>query len=179
VKKVLCRLVLVVALLALGVWGWRVFFPDPEQVIRKQLAKLARTATFSSNEAAMARLWNAQAFGNFFTSDVEISVEAPGGSPVTMAGRDNLVGQVLAARSAMGGLRVEFPDVSVTIGPDNVSATAYVTAKAKAAGERDPYLQELKFTLQKVGRDWLIRKVESSKTLSRLKPSAVPAYPEI
>jgi hypothetical protein len=167
-KRNLSRIVPVVVLLALGIWGWRVFFPNPEQVVRKRLTQLARAASFSSGEAPMARLWNAQALGDFFTADVEIKVDVPGTPAFNLSGRDNLVERALGARSALTSLRVEFPDISVTIGPDQVSAMAYVTAKAKASGEGDPYLQELKFTFQKVGRDWLIRKVETVKTLSWL-----------
>ncbi len=168
-KRNLSRVIPVLVLLALGIWCWRVFFPNPEQVVRKRLAQLARTASFSSGEAPMARLLNAQAFGDFFAADVEVRVDVPGTPAFTLSGRDNLVERVLGARSALTSLHVEFPDISVTIGPDHVSATAYVTAKARASGEGDPYLQELKFTFQKVGRDWLIRKVETVKTLSWLK----------
>jgi len=168
-KRNLSRFIFVLVLLVLAIWGWRLLFPSPEQAIRKQLVKLARTASFTSGEAPMARLWNAQAIGNLFTADVEASFDVPGGGPSVLIGRDNLVERVLAARSALYSLKVEFPDISVTIGPDNQSAVAYVTARGKASGEREPFLQELEFTFQKVGRDWLIRKVETAKTLSFLR----------
>ena len=41
--KIVFRLILFAALLALGVWLWFVLFPGPEKIISKRLAELART----------------------------------------------------------------------------------------------------------------------------------------
>jgi len=43
--KLIVRIVLVVALAALGVWIWTVLFPNPEKVIRQRLTELARITT--------------------------------------------------------------------------------------------------------------------------------------
>ena len=71
----------------------------------------------------------------------------------------------MGARTALAGLNVEFLDVSVSVGPDQESATANLTAKAKVPGE-DFMVQELKFTLKKIQGAWLILRVETVKTLS-------------
>ena len=65
----------------------------------------------------------------------------------------------------MHGLTVEFLDINVTVGPDQKSAVANLTAKAKVPGE-DFMVQELKFTLKKIQGAWLILRVETVKTLS-------------
>jgi hypothetical protein len=61
----------------------------------------------------------------------------------------------------LSSLQVEFPDVSVTVAPDRQSAVADVAVKVQAAGEKDSNVQEVKFTFQKIGGDWLITRVES------------------
>ena len=63
-------------------------------------------------------------------------------------------------------MKVEFPDVNVTVGPDKLSAVADVAVKVQAAGEKDFYVQEMKLTFQKIGGDWLITRVETVRTLS-------------
>jgi len=164
-KKWAFRTLLLAGLITLGLWGWRAWFPSPQQVIRKRLAELAQAASFSSNEAPLAKLAAVQKLPAFFTAEVEITVEAPGRSQQTFHGRDELLQAALGARSALSGLNVEFLDVNVSVGPDQESATANLTAKAKVPGE-DFMVQELKFTLKKIQGAWLILRVETVKTLS-------------
>jgi hypothetical protein len=38
--------------------------------------------------------------------------------------------------------------------------------QVQAAGDKDYYVQEMKFTFQKIGGDWLITRVETVRTLS-------------
>ena len=66
----------------------------------------------------------------------------------------------------LGSLKVEFPDVSVTVAPDKLSAVADVAVKVQAAGEKDFHVQEMKFTFQKIGGDWLITRVETVRAPS-------------
>ena len=160
------RLVLVAALIALGLWGWRVFFPSPENVIRKRLGELAKSASFSSDQGLLATAWNASSLGEFFTLDVEITVDVPG-SQHTFTGRDELLQAAVSARKAVSNLTVEFPDIKVTVAPDRTSAVVYLTAQGKVSGEKDFFLQELRLRLIRVKRDWLIQRIETVKTLSR------------
>ena len=74
----------------------------------------------------------------------------------------------LGARSALSGLKVQFPDINITVAPDKQSAVADLTVEANVAGERDPIVQEMKFTLQKTDGEWLITRVETVRTLSIL-----------
>jgi hypothetical protein len=70
------------------------------------------------------------------------------------------------ARASLIGLKVEFPDVNITLAPDRQSATADLTVKVQTAGDRDFIWQEMKFTLQKTGGHWLITRVETVRTLT-------------
>jgi hypothetical protein len=79
-----------------GFWAYRVLFPSPEKVIRKQLLELARSASYDSNESALARLANGQKVAGFFTSDAEIRFDAPGRGQQSLDGRDEILQAIMA-----------------------------------------------------------------------------------
>ena len=159
------RAILVAALVALGIWSWGVFFPSPEKIIRKRLEALAKAASSSSKEGLIAKAWNASMLADYFTEDVQVTIEAQG-TQHTFSGRAELLQAVAGARSQGSSLSIQFPDIKVTVAPDGASAVVNLTARGKVPGDRDSYLQELKLQMIKVKRDWLIHQVESVKTLS-------------
>jgi hypothetical protein len=165
-KKWSWRLVLLVVLGGLGFWGWSVLFPGPEQVIRKRLNNLARTASFSSQEGTLVKLAGAQALTAYCTPDVEIIVDVPGHSRQTITGQDELRTAAAAARTYASGCNLQFFDIIVTVAPDKQSANAELTARANVPRERDFFVQELKFALKKVEGKWLICRAETVKTLA-------------
>lgn len=75
------KYVLMAAILAavlIGVWVHRRWFPPPELAIKNRLLALASLASFSPNQAPLARLANAAKLVDFFARDVEINLpEAP------------------------------------------------------------------------------------------------------
>jgi len=160
----LFRLVLVGGFLALAILGWRVFFPTPEQVIRRQLADLARIASIAPNEGPLAKAYNSQKLTSFFAPDVEIVLDIPGHS-AALHDRDELMRAAMAWRSSATSLKVEFLDVSVAIVPDKQSAQAHLTAKANLPGESLPEVQELRVAFRKMDGKWLINRVDTVKTL--------------
>jgi hypothetical protein len=165
-KKWCGRLIVLLILGGLGYWGWRTWFPSPEQVICKRLNELARAASFSGKEGALVKLANAQALTTFCTPDVEITIDIPGHSRQTISGHEELLQLAVAARSYGNGVNVEFFDILVSVAPDQTSATAELTAKANVPREKEFYVQELKFALRKVEGKWLICRAETVKTLS-------------
>ena len=164
--KNIFRLVLLAAVVALGVWLWLVLFPSPEKMIRKKLVQLAQDVSFSSNDGNLSRLMGAQSVAGFFSTNIEVNIDVPGRVQHDFMGRDEITQAALASRSAVSGLNVKFPDVSVTLAPDKQSATAEVTLVATVSGEGDAIVQELKFTFQKMDGQWLITRVETIRTLS-------------
>jgi len=164
-NKWLSRIVLVGALLALGFWGWITFFPSPEKVIRRRLGELAKAGSFSANESLPAKAWHLNSLGEFFTPDVQVTLDVPG-LQQTFTGRGELQGAAGYARSVVGSLSIEFPDIKVTLAPDHASAVVNLTAKGKVPGQKDFYLQELRLRLIKIKRDWIINQVETVRTLS-------------
>jgi hypothetical protein len=164
--KIVFRIVLIAALAALGIWLWTVLFPSPEKVIRKRLTELARTASSSPGESDLARLAAARSLAGFFSTNVELQVELPELSQRDSIDREEITQAAFVARSRAGGLKVKFPDINVTVAPDKQSAVADLTVQANISGERDPIVQEMKFTLRKTDGQWLITRVETVRTLS-------------
>ena len=160
------RIVLGVVLLALGWWAWTMLFPGPEKLIRKRLAEVAATASYAGNEGALARLAHVQKFASCFSLDVEVVIDlSPRGSH-TLSGRDEVSQAMMAVRSHLSALHVEFLDANVDLAADRQSAVVDLTLKLTAPGETDFAAQEMKFTLRKINGDWLITRVETVKTLS-------------
>ena len=164
-KKLVGRAVVAAAILMLGLFAWQRFSPSPEMAIRNQMAAVARTASFSSHESALAKLSNSQKLAAFCTEDVEITIEVPGRSQQTFGGRPEVEQAAMGARSALGSLNIEFLDLNVTLGTDKSSAVVNLTAKGKLPYEKDILVQELKFSLKKMKGEWLINRVETVKTL--------------
>jgi hypothetical protein len=164
-KKWSSPLVVAAVFVALGLWGWSVLFPSPEKAIRKRLDALAKAASFSTKENLLTKAWNASELGQFFTLDVQVTVDVPG-TQHTLSGRDELLQAAVGARSQVSSLSIEFPDIKVAVAPDGSSAVINLTAKGKAAGEEGVYLQELRVHMIRVERNWLIDQIETVKTLS-------------
>ena len=165
---------LVAALIGLGIWSWRVFFPSPEQAIRSQLRKLAETASFQPKDGTVPRGLKAARLLDFFTPDVVINLNTPGYEVATWTGRDELREKELFAMQRLRGLKIELLDVNVHIGPGRKTAVANLTGKATISGQSDLYVQEFNFLLRKVGRKWLIYRVDTVKTLSQGHASPLP-----
>lgn len=164
--KMLARIILLILLAALGVWLWTILFPSPEKIVRRQLTKLAADVSFSQNENNLVKIADAQSVADFFSSNVVVNIDVPGHEEQTIAGRDEITQAALLSRQQATDLDVKFPDVNVTVAADKLSATADVTLQATVSGEANAIIQEVKFTFEKVGGQWLISKVETVRTLS-------------
>ena len=164
-KQWLSRLLLIAALLALGFWAWRTFFPGPERVIQRRMGELARLASVSSQESEVARLFNSTKLAGYFSQDVQFNIDIPGVMRGELRGRDELLRVASAARGLGSGMRVQFPDIVVHLDSGDESALVNVTVEARIPGERDTVLQEMKLTFSKIDGDWLISRVETVKTL--------------
>ena len=164
--KILFRLLLVAALLAPGFWLWTFLFPGPENIIRRQLAGLARTATFVEKENPIARVLKAQKVVNFFSPDAQLIFDLPGVGRRTLTGRDELTESATAGFATMRSLAVEFLDVTIQLAPSKQSADVELTAKVRSGDSKDFGVQEMRFVLKKIDGHWLIVRLETVKTLS-------------
>jgi ketosteroid isomerase-like protein len=163
------RIILVVALIGLGVWGWRMLFPSPQSVIRSRLLQLAQTASFDRKDGALRRAYKAERITDFFTPDVVISVDIRGYEETSLSGRDQVqaaINYALGPRG-LGGLKAELRDISVTLGADKQTAVANLTGKFTAEGQSYFIVKELNVSLKKVGGKWLIYRAETVRTLAQ------------
>ena len=159
--KIVSRLVLLGILITAGVWLWTLVFPSAEKVVRKRLAQVAAEVSFNSGENPLVIAVRSENLAARFSTNVEVNVNVPELGRQGFVGRAEITQAAAGARTRLGSLKVEFPDVSVTVAPDRQSAVADVAVKVQAAGEKDSTVQEVKFTFQKIGGDWLITRVET------------------
>jgi SnoaL-like domain len=164
--KIVLRIILLVAVLAVGFWLWTVLFPSPEKIVRKHLASLAHDVSFSADENGIIKMAHANSVADLFSSNVVINIDVPGHEQQTMTGRDQVTQAALVSRQQFTSLDVKFPDVDVTVAPDKNSATADVTAEVTISGEHDKIVQEFQFTFQKIDGQWLISEVKTVSPVS-------------
>jgi hypothetical protein len=159
------RLFLAAAIAVGGFWGWRLLFPGPEQVIRKELEQVALAASIAPNESPLTKLAKAQRLASFFANDAEVAIDIPNRSYQGFNGREEIQQAALGARALLNSLHVHFVDITVNLGPDKQSATVRLTATADLPGDKVPEVQELELRFRNLDRDWLISRVETVKTL--------------
>ena len=159
------RLFLLAVVLALASWAWLALHPSPEKLIRKQLDGVARATSFGASQGALAKVIAAEGLEDFFSTNVKINIDVPGHREHRLMARSEIPQLAMAVRSSVRSLSVAFPDVTVTINADQVSATADATLQVKIGGESDMIVQEVKITLRKTKSQWLIFKVETVRTL--------------
>jgi hypothetical protein len=161
------RIAVASLLLIAAFFAWRFLFPSPESLIRKQLKKLARIATFE-NEGPLAKAYNARALAEFFSTNIEVAVDIPGASTENLAGRQDIQQAAFIAREHFHSMKVEFVDVQISLGPGPDIALAHLTAKVTLPGESNFSPAELNFRFRKENGSWLIYRVEPVKTLSKI-----------
>jgi hypothetical protein len=140
-------------------------FPNQEKIIRKRLGDMAKAASFTSEKGLVSQAWTASSLAEYFTPDVEVTLDAPG-IQHTLSGRDELMQAAMASRRMFKSLKITLPDIKITLSPDKTSAEVYLTGEARVPGEKEFFLQELRLRLIRVKQDWLIKNVQTVKTLS-------------
>ena len=168
--KLAMRLLGLAALIVLGVWLYTILFPGPEKLIRKRLAKVASLASFGTGEGLIRRAANINELADCFASEIEISVDLRQGSHHELAGRDGIIETAGAARAHWKWLRVEFLDVNPVVASDKQSAVVSLIAKVKTPEDPDFAALDMRVTFKKINGEWRIIRVETIKTLARIRP---------
>ena len=163
--KLFGRFLLLMVVAGVGLWVGFKFFPGDETVMRRNLGKLAKVASFSPNEAPLTRLGNAKELANFFSRDVRIDLNIRGWHDQSIEGREQLFELGMGARSAGPGAKVELLDPVIDFPGSRDAATVGVTLKVQVSGEPDLIVQELRLTMKKLSGEWLIQRVETVRTL--------------
>ena len=159
------RILLVAALAGLVVWGWYRFFPGDDTAIRRQLARVARLASFRPNEAALTRLGNAKELSGLLTAEAQVVIDIRGYHDQVLKGRDQVFEAAMAARNTGPGAKIEFLDPVIQFPGSREGAVVDLTMKAQISGEPDLIVQELRFSMKKQSGEWLIDRIETAKSL--------------
>jgi hypothetical protein len=152
------RLLIGIISLAVLLWIGSRLFKSDERVIRERLAKLAEAVSVRPNTSAFARLAGADKAMEFFTPDVTVQIE---GLEISVHDRADLREAMLAARGNLRAMEVSFSDIHLNFSGERSAAVAYLSAVARLDGQTNSFGRELKMSLRKTGRDWLIAQVES------------------
>jgi hypothetical protein len=172
-KRVL-QIGLAVAVVGLAFWLWTSMFPSPEKVIHSRLNALAKAISFKSGTGNLAKAYNAEKVSEFFASDVYVEVNVAGFDPISLHGREEVLQIATIAGARLTSLKVEFPDMNISIAADGQTAKVNLTGKATIPGERDISAQEFNFLLKKVDGKWLVYRIETVRTLSSVTGDACP-----
>ena len=163
-KKIL-NIAGLVAVLLLGIWIYRILFPNDEKLIRQLLAEAAETAAVKPNENPLFKIAGASKLVGFFSPDAVLELDVAGVDTRTLDSPDELRQAVTAARASLQEAKFQLHGVQVNVGPESQSATAQLVAIAYLNGSSDPIVQEIKMQLKKIDRRWKISRVETVKTL--------------
>lgn len=168
--KIVWRLVALAVLATVAFWLYTIFFPSPEKLIRRRLTQVEELASFEKGEGLIPRALSLQKLGECFAPEVEIVLDWREGEHV-VAGRQEILERAAAVRQAFQALKVEFLDKTVSLAADGESADVALTARVRVPGDKDFFVQEMKFSLKKIDGEWLVIRVETIKTLSRVMPA--------
>ena len=154
-----------VLLAALAGWAvWNLFFQPPARIIEKRLEKLA--AAISENpQGNISKVANANRIGSFFHPNVSISLEGFGRDVASIQGRGELEQMAMGARQRDLQLQVQFSNMHIQAERGETNASALVTVEVRLNDQRDPVVQDVRLSWEKMDGSWVIRSAEPMKDL--------------
>ena len=158
------RFVVLLLLIALAGAGW-LWWPTDTKRITRMLNELAADASFRPGEGNLSRLAKVQAIANRFTPDATIRFETLGVSEREVTGHDEIRAAVAISQNLAQGLEVKIFDQDITFGAVPGNARVNLTATATSGKQEAFNAQEFLFQLVKREGKWLIKSVETVKTL--------------
>ncbi len=140
--------------------------PNREKEVKKQLNRLSAAASVQQDEPSLTALKKAARIGKLFADTCTLNVQRPAinGS----FSRKEIMDRISMAKRVFTKLKVSFYDITVQF-PAASKAEALLTMRL--LGERGDQdfadVQEVRFTLEKVDRKWLINGVEFIEVLEK------------
>lgn len=145
--------------IALGVWGWRSWWPDDRRDIRRRLHAFEAEFNDSTTDG-LGTVARAARLASYFTDDVV--VELGQGSP-PIRGRDTLIGIASRLQMRTAAFTLQLLDLRVDLAPPNaadVTLTASFRRRSIASGEESIDAQEFGVHLIKAG-EWRVSSVKA------------------
>lgn len=150
-------LILLALVAGLAYWAWGVFFPAPEDQIRRALQELAETASFGPNEKSLARLGAITKVPTFFHTNAVVRISSSRYSG-TLEGKQQIRQAVAGSRTVASSVRIELTDPKITLHSPS-KATVLVTATVYIDGDPTPQMQILRLQMVEGKRKWLVREL--------------------
>ncbi len=155
-------------LFAIGAVGAFLFLrPTESRRVVKAVEAMAREASYKPSEGSVRRLARMETLVNSFTEDAVLRFESLGMPSGVLSGRDEIRQLAGAAFRLPGGLEVQCFDPVVDLGPEPDTAKVHLTATATSGRQEAFTAQEFEFKLVKKEGRWLVREVNTVRTLRR------------
>lgn len=141
--------------------------PTESGRVLKTVESLVAEASFKASEGSVRRMARSESLVNGFTEDAMLHFESLGLPSALISGRDELRQLTLAALALKGGLELQVFDPVVTVGPQPDVARVHLTATATSGRQEAFSAQEFEFRLVKRDGRWLVRELNTVRTLRR------------
>jgi hypothetical protein len=154
----------VAAALLLAIWAWRVWWPNDERQIKRELQEFVSEFNRGGSDG-LGTVVHAAKLGAHFTDDVVVDL-GPGTAPIR--GRETLVAMAARLQPRTAAFALEFADVSVALGSNataDVSLTAVIRRRSAATGEESLDAREFTAGLVKQDGRWRVNRVTAVDTL--------------
>lgn len=153
------QLLLAVAVLAgLGIWAWRVWWPDDERQIRRRLESFEETFNQGPSEG-LGAVTRAARIAAYFTDDVVVEL---GQRTPPIRGRETLMGIVMRLLPRTEAFKLQLLDITTrldTPSTADVSLTAAFRPRTVVTGESSIDAQELSLKVVKINGEWRVSHV--------------------
>jgi hypothetical protein len=171
------RVILLAVAIAGCVWLWFYLHPTPEEAIRRMLKDVARSVSYEKPGGMIAAAARAEKLSAHFAREVYLTIDLPELSHQEASSREEIAMWAMKLRSYFHSLKVELLDPNITLGGDKQSALVDFTLRVEAAGDKYLVAQEMRFYLREVDGEWIIRRVETVRTLYRAPIPRLRAIP--
>lgn len=166
-------LAITAAVVIVGVFSFRYFFPSDERQIIRRLNDLAEAASFTNVDDGRGQLaaarW-AERLARYFTEGATVMFEDVDGQTWSFDNREHLRQTMLAARPHLESLTVAISDPQTLVTEPSIAGRTTVTVQARwreAELESNIWAREVSFNLVKSGRQWFINRAESAPVIKR------------
>ena len=160
-RRIALALLAAAAIVAAGVWGWRVCFPSDERRIARLLDECAETAGFGAGEAPAAALLKLRRLDSRLEDRLTIRWRRGGAIREQELERGTLIGHLASARKYLRDLRVTLSDLDIAVQGDAAVAEASVKLAGTAHSHRwdDPVLEDVRVELVRRDGSWRVAAV--------------------
>lgn len=163
-RSVLSAVILLV-LLAAGIFAWRSRVTPDERDIQARLDALRNEVNASTKDGLGTALRAAQ-IGSYFTEDAVVEL-GEGAAPIK--GRDTLMGMVARLQPRTAAFRMDLDDITIDMVPGSTAADVLLTAsfvrRNISTGEESLDAREYALVMTKSDGTWRISRITAIDTL--------------